>query len=579
MKKKINAFTNFKKCWNYCKQEKKYFVLSIVFSTIMAVVSVISPILYAKLVIAITDTIYEQIIEIALFMLLFGLLNHLMKYLWSLFVDKYYYSIVLNLNLELIKETMKVETSEINKNSTGVFIDRIKDDTPKIANIFLNIGENFLDILSNVGILFSVLIINRLLFFYFLITRLIIFGLERLRLREWYKSEKTRRKLREKNTGLYTEIVRGSNDIKVLNIEKEFLNKTKVEIENDRNLSMQMNNVRRKYRIIINDTKELFEFLFVIIGALLIFRESISASIFLVIYMYRDNISSLLNNIVDLIEKVKEFNLSANRIFEVIDGNTFKKEQFGNKVLKKSEGNFEFKNVCFSYNNKNHVLKDVSFKVDANTTVAIVGKSGSGKTTILNLIERLYIPNSGEILIDGYNINDLSKDSIRNNISIITQNPYLFNFSIRENLKVVKPNLSDKEMIEVCKMACLHDFIMTLPEKYDTIIGEGGITLSGGQKQRLAIARALIKKTEIILFDEATSALDNETQAEIQLAINNIKKEYTIIIVAHRLSTIINSDKIIVLNNGIVEDIGTHKELLKNCKLYNKLYENENIDE
>ena len=187
----------------------------------------------------------------------------------------------------------------------------------------------------------------------------------------------------------------------------------------------------------------------------------------------------------------------------------------------------------------------------------------------------MYDVNSGSITIDGININDLDKDSIRNNMSIITQSPYIFNMSIRDNLKIVKEDMTDEEMLKVSKIACLDKFVSKLPEKYDTVIGEGGLTLSGGERQRLAIARALLKKTEIILFDEATSALDNETQEEIQNAINNMKGKYTILIIAHRLSTVIDSDKIILIDDGSVKGVGTHKELLENNKMYKRLYDKE----
>ena len=169
-------------------------------------------------------------------------------------------------------------------------------------------------------------------------------------------------------------------------------------------------------------------------------------------------------------------------------------------------------------------------------------------------------------------------ESIRNNITIISQNPYIFNMSIKDNIRLVKENITDEEIKNACKLACLDDFIETLPEKYDTVVGEGGVTLSGGQRQRLAIARAFIKETEIILFDEATSALDNETQEKIQKAINNLKQNYTILIIAHRLSTIINSDRILVLDDGKVIGEGNHKQLLKNNKIYKKLYESEMIE-
>ena len=235
----------------------------------------------------------------------------------------------------------------------------------------------------------------------------------------------------------------------------------------------------------------------------------------------------------------------------------------------------EIKNVSKTYNGKKKVLKNISFKIEGGEIFAFIGHNGAGKTTIFNLLCKMYDIDSGSITIDGVDIKKLDKDSIRGNITIISQNPYIFNMSIRDNLKLVKSDLTNKEMKEACKLACLDEFINSLPDKYDTVIGEGGVNLSGGQKQRLAIARALVQKTEIILFDEATSALDNETQEKIQTAINNMKNEYTILIIAHRLSTIINADRILFLDNGKIVSEGTHEYLLKNCDEYRKLYEAE----
>lgn len=187
----------------------------------------------------------------------------------------------------------------------------------------------------------------------------------------------------------------------------------------------------------------------------------------------------------------------------------------------------------------------------------------------------MYDNYEGTITIDGIDIKELDKDSIRGNITIVSQNPYIFNMTIKENLKLVKDNLTDEEMKEACKMACLDDYIETLPKKYNTLVGEGGINLSGGQKQRLAIARAFVQKTEIILFDEATSALDNETQKKIQQAIDNLQKDYTILIIAHRLSTIKNADRILVLDNGKIVAEGKHEDLLKTNTTYKELYNTE----
>ena len=229
----------------------------------------------------------------------------------------------------------------------------------------------------------------------------------------------------------------------------------------------------------------------------------------------------------------------------------------------------------FKLSNDKDVLNNLSFKVNANETVAFVGKSGAGKTTIFNLLCKMYDSDSGQIMVDGVDIQELDQDSIRSNITVISQSPYIFHVSIRDNLRLMKSDVTEEEMINACKLACIHDFIMSLPDGYNTVVGEGGVNLSGGQRQRLAIARAFLQKTEIILFDEATSALDNETQKEIQSAINNLKKDYTILIVAHRLSTIIDSDRILFIENGQIIAEGSHKQLLKTCHSYRELYEAE----
>ena len=264
--------------------------------------------------------------------------------------------------------------------------------------------------------------------------------------------------------------------------------------------------------------------------------------------------------------------MSAQRVFDIITYESFSKEIYGDLNIKNIQGSIEFKNVKFKYDS-NSLFENLNFKINSNKMVAIVGKSGEGKSTILKLINKSYSANDGEILIDNYNINTLSEETIRNNISVVSQSPYIFNLSIKENIKLANPEATDKEVEEVCKKAQLHDVIVEMQDGYDTIVGENGVILSGGQKQRLAIARALIKKSKIILFDEATSSLDNNNQEKIKNIIKNLSKNHTVIIVAHRLSTIIDSDCIFVLDNHGIIDSGTHNELIKKCSEYKNLYE------
>jgi len=388
------------------------------------------------------------------------------------------------------------------------------------------------------------------------------------------EKDKIFRKENEKVSGFVGELVRGVRDIKMLSAEKSFVKELDGKLKHLNQTRYSMGQVNRNYSFLTGFLRDFFDFTTICLLIYFIYTKDLTIALALVLHNYQSRITYVVNSFSFLLEGIKDFNLSTSRIFEVIKGKDFKKEKFGTKHLDTVKGNFEFKKVYFSYNTE-EVLKDLSFKVKANSTVAFVGKSGAGKTTIFNLLCKMYDIDSGKILIDGEDITTLDKESIRDNITIISQNPYIFNVSIRDNLRLVKENITDEEMKEACRLACLDEFIEVLPDGYDTIVGEGGISLSGGQRQRLAIARALVQKTRIILFDEATSALDNVTQTKIKQAIDNLQGEYTILIIAHRLSTIINSDRILFLDDGEIKAEGTHEELLKGCKEYKKLYDAE----
>lgn len=317
----------------------------------------------------------------------------------------------------------------------------------------------------------------------------------------------------------------------------------------------------------------IFEVGFFLAGILFIRNGWITLAGFLVIYMYHGNIRNLSVYFASIKQYATEGELAAQRVFEIID--EYPKETFGDKDLQITNGNIELKNIDFSYTEGVPVLQNLTLTFEANKTTAIVGKSGSGKSTILSLLNKLYTINSGEILIDGTNINELTEESLRNNIGVVTQAPYIFNRTIRENLLFINDKATEEEMISALKRAHIYDFICTLENGLDSRVGENGVMLSGGQKQRLAIARILLKNSPIIVLDEATSALDNESQQLIVNAIDDLKKDHTIIIVAHRLSTILDADCIMVLDHGQVIDQGTHKELYRRCKPYKELYKNE----
>ncbi len=577
-KEKINykeIWFNLKRTWKFTKPYRGKLIFYIILSIIVTLIGIAIPLISAKILINITNGIFDKLIIFSFAYFLIQLISSIMRNIASKISEYIYLSSSLDIQIAITSELLDLETKELDKNSVGVFVERLKGDSGSLASIFEKLLSSASDLFGNIGILVAIFIINKYMFLYFILSIVIVWLLEQERIKKYYKVDSRYRKYNEGNTGLATELVRGIRDIKVLNIKQSFLNKVSNDTKKIFNERFEMNKIARLYRTLIFCVEDFMEFLFIILGIILITTNNLTIEDFIILYMYNGKVQGLISYFSYELDSLKEFNLSAKRVFDILDNDAYKKEKFGKIKLNKVNGEFEFKKVNFSYGNKKKVLNNMSFKIMPNQTVAFVGKSGVGKTTIFSIIDKLYNINSGSILIDGVNINDLDQESIRNNISIITQDPYIFNFSIKENLKIVKPNATQKEIKEACKIACLDDYIEKLPHKYNTVIGENGVMLSGGQKQRLAIARALLRKTEIILFDEATSSLDNETQQLIQQAINNMQGEYTILIIAHRLSTIVNADRILVVDDGKIVAEGTHQELMKHNKLYKHLYETE----
>lgn len=571
---------NIKFVWKYAKSEKKRIILYFILSLFNIIASIIYPFISASIIVNLTDNNIEQFIYVGVILISAHLIGDTINYFKSKLYEKIFKQIYINVQSNLGAEILKLNNKTLEENGSGMFIQRLVGDTRNISSIFTDLNKYINGIISNIGVIVTYFILSKTMFIFVLIAFTIRLIIEIIRINTYNKNDKEYRKINDSITGFTGEIVRGAEDIKMLNGEESFLKELRNKFEKLNIERYKIENTNLSYLIVRWYWADISFFLMILIIGLSINSGSMSVAVGLIIYNFGNRYNNFVENVTGFHELIKKFNLSATRIFDIFEDKKYEKEVFGEKHLNNIKGDFEFKNVSFKYN-KNNVLKNCNLKVKANETVAFVGKSGSGKTTIFNLLCKMYDNYEGTITIDDIDIKELDKNSIRGNITIVSQNPYIFNMSIKDNLKLVKQDLTDIEMKDACKMACLDDYIESLPNKYDTIVGEGGITLSGGQKQRLAIARAFVQKTEIILFDEATSALDNETQSKIQKAIDNLQKEYTILIIAHRLSTIQNADRILMLENGQIIAEGNHKQLLQNCKQYKELYDTEikNIDE
>jgi len=573
---KNNNKKHIKKSLKFFKDVKYQLLLIAVFYILLAALGFVVPIIEANLITSITDTSVNKVILFAVGFLIVIVFENIFWYVCHLlWKKKIRTKILFNIRKEIVDNILELKVSNFDKQTTGFFQERVRQDPELIARV-VNAGQRYLtNFISKLGVIIYIMCINWVLGLIY-IGGIVIVTLIDIHAKNVTK-EKNRslRNTDEEVNSILSELIRGIRDIKLLNFKNTIRNNIieKLDKNNDKNVDKSM--YQDKMEKITFGVIYITVFLVVVVGIKFVDLGLITAANLITLYLYNSSVFSLMSNFGALRDCIKEYELAVERIYELNDDDKYPKDKYGKISINDFKGKITFKDVTFSYTKNKPVLNKLSLNVEPKDTIAIIGESGSGKTTIFNLITKSYDVTNGKLMLDDIDINELDEDTIRKNVSIITQAPYIFNMSIKDNLRLVKPNASKKELDEVCKEACFYDYVMSLPDKYDTIIGEGGVNLSGGQKQRLAIARALLKDCKILLFDEATSALDNITQKEIQESIDNISKDYTIIIVAHRLSTIKNCNKIYMLSNGKIVDSGTHNELMKNNKAYQKLYKSE----
>ena len=564
----------YKKIFNYFKDKKRQIIIYMILSLLMVGINTIIPAMSAESLKAITNVDLKNMLIYTLIIFALESLDQVLSYLNRNMSYKIKDDVEIKIKEDVSKELFKLEMKNFDKEGTGFFAERINSEPRNIASFFDNIRYSLIYYLSSLGTLIYIFYLNYIIGIYFVITSLIMLFFNMQRSKRWENERKEYYAMDEKYVSDFGELIRGIKDIKVLNLKKYLIKKT---TDNQKNLikyNYETSKKDEKFYAIEDIFNNLKEVVFILLSIVLIKNNLLIGTNLLIIYMYKSKATNFISGMGYIYRDIKSFNLAIERLYEVIDGEKYPKEVFGSKKIDNIKGQIEFKNVYFGYDDKD-VLKGISFKIKPCETIGIVGMSGAGKSTIFNLINKLYTIKSGSILIDNEDINALDENTIRNGISTITQSPYIFNTSVKENLQMVNSKISMKEIKEKCKLCLLDEYINSLPLKYDTKLGENGVILSGGLKQRLAIARALVKNSKIILLDEATSSLDNETQEYIHSAIKKIRKDYTILIIAHRLSTVIDCDKILVIDKGKVVGFDTHQNLIENNAIYKKLYKKE----
>ncbi len=567
---------NMRKILPLYAKNKKLLAVMMTLLIFSGIAGILMPIFSANALASLASSEFEKAIRYAVIMCIIGCFKIIFNAL-----DEYFYQKVnLKLRFELtnmvINSINNTTMRKLDSSQIGFLTERMSSDVGSVSDVYLDMIDVIFGIITNVVFLGYIAYLNIYIFLILLVYVLVLYVVCTIRSRIWIRGRKITKKAKDEARSAYFEQIAGIRDVKLLNIKNNVTNYSNNKFNNALKTEMGVNNKRNIIRRIHTFISTAFELVFLIVGIMFVKKEMILLAGLLVVYTYYGRVENLVSYISSFKEFKAEGEIAATRIFELVED--YEKESFGTETIENFEGNVEFKNVHFGYEENNEVLSGLDIEFKTGEMTAIVGKSGSGKTTILSLISKLYVADSGEILLDGKNINSLTEESIHKNIGEISQNPYIFNTSIRQNLLFVKPDATDDELKKVLKEAQIYSDIKKLPNGIDTEIGENGVKLSGGQKQRVAIARLLLMDSKVIIFDEATSSLDNESQKKIVEMLETYKKDKTIIIVAHRLSTIVGADKIYMLENGKVLSSGTHKYLMKNCESYHKLYELEEMN-
>lgn len=560
---------------SYYKPHKKLFFIDMFFAFLISAFDLIFPM--------VSRTIVNEIIPAGrmdlllkwtiIMVILFGFryISYYIVSYWGHVLGVY---IEHDMRRDLFTHLQTLPFSYYDNTKTGHIMSRIVNDLRDITELSHHGPEDLF--ISSVMLMGSFILLVRIewrltLIIFAFIPLIVLFAMrKRLKMEDSFRE--VRRKIANVNAQL-------ENSISGIRVAKSFTNED-YEIEKFQDGNSQYKEARKEsYKAMAEFVAgmglmtNVLNLIVISAGGYFVYRGYLTIGDLLAYTLYINFFMQPIRRLADFMQQYQDGMTGFERFIEVMNIEPDIKDKEDAIELTHVKGDIEFKNVSFSYTNgENRILSNLNLKIEAGKTVAIVGPSGAGKTTLCHLIPRFYDINEGEILVDGKNIQDITLKSLRKNIGLVQQDVFLFTGTIMDNISYGDPTKSEEEVIKAAKKARIHDFIMTLPDGYDTYIGEKGVKLSGGQKQRISIARLFLKDPPILILDEATSALDNQTELLIQESLEELAEGRTTLIIAHRLSTIKNADEIVVLTNEGIEERGSHEELLRRGYIYANLY-------
>lgn len=554
-----------------------YLLLSVISLLAITGLNLLGPWLVRSLIAIITNiknypNPQKDILRISLLLIASYIGGIIFQFLRSYYSHYAAWHLVADVRMMVYDKLQKLSFRYFLDKQTGQLMSRVVNDT---ANLEMLIAHAVPDLLSNLLILIGVatilFIINPIL------ASLSLIPIPFLLLSSTFFAKKIMpifRKAQKAIADLNADLqdnLSGIREIQLFNKQEKEYEKIRDKVYKHINYLLSALKLSAIFHPTVGFLSSLGNLIVVSVGGIMALRGKILVQDIVGFLLYLNMFYQPINALSQILENIQQALAGAERVFEVLETEPEIKEKEGAIELKNVKGKITFENVSFSYNPGIPVLKNISFQINPGEMVAFVGPTGVGKTTIMYLLNRFFDPDTGSIKIDDIDIRDVTLKSLHENISMVLQDVFLFNGTIFDNIAYGKENATLEEVIKAAKIAHAHEFIENLPKGYFTEIGERGIKLSGGQKQRLAIARAVLKNSPILILDEATSSVDTETESEIQKAINNLAGTRTILIIAHRLSTVKRADKIIVLKEGEIVEIGSHEELMKRKGLYYKL--------
>ena len=556
----------------FYKKHIGYYIGFLLILIVKAVISFFSAMLVAQIISNIMELKYTLVWRYVTINLLILTANHALSYLNTYFYKNLENKVRFDLQQRIIESSLNINMSYYDNLGSGVIVTRLTSDIDHISERFKTLTEKIVNVLRRFSYMLYIFFLDFYIGLFVLGSVIIVSLVYTVRIHYLSKLKPAVKAQREVVNSKIIETIRAVKDIKTLNCDGNVLSL----VGDAQNEFFRRDN--HEYYVgnglckLTDCVTSLSDFIFIALSIFLILNRGLTTVVFYTCYLYKDHTFTLASEVGDFRYKLAECEVCAERLFALVYPKEEDKDKYGELNPEVFNGDITFKDVKFSYTTRRQILKGISFKIKPKTTIALVGESGCGKSTIANLIGHLYYKQSGQILFGNTEIEQLDKQFIRDNIAIINQFPYLFNLSIRENFKMVSSNITDDEIWKLCEKVNLKKFIEGLPKKLDSVIGEGGCQLSGGQRQKLCIARALSRNVKVMIFDEATSSLDNASQEDIMQVIKSLTSQITIILIAHRLSTITYADSILLIKNGQLVAQGKHKKLLKENDYYQELY-------